>query len=460
MIGEYADEAFSAYHGNRGPGLASAKALAVQAATEHERCVLVGQDADRFARGAGDAPGAADHLGEVYFVLRRQGVALWSVRSGELDLLRAALEGERATGESARKSQSVKAGLKRRADSGKPVGALPTGYRAETIVVDGVAVTRRVIDADEAALTERIFALCAAGHSQGDVSRTLNAEGVRTKRGKPWSTRAVRKVIENRAYLGENGYAAVIDAATWERAQGPKRPTRTRAPRLPDVDFVLGGLALCFHCGAAMRSRRCALTARRTYRCANAMEGRNLCQTSRPVPAEDAERELILNVVGYMPDLDAWLHEQAQGHRQQQANAEQALAVARTALQAVERRLERLLDDYERLPADEARPLLRRATKVEAERDEIERRVRDLEAVVAEHHDDPDDLDAARDLYVRLAEFARGRLEKASSPPEVRAAVRSLFEVVELGYVGDELAVAAGLRLVEPEPVTFLYRTL
>ena len=31
-----------------------------------------------------------------------------------------------------------------------------------------------------------------------------------------------------------------------------------------------------------------------------------------------------------------------------------------------------------------------------------------------------------------------------------------MIEVVELGYVGDDLAVAAGLRLDEPEPYTFL----
>ena len=60
--------------GNRGPGLEQAKARAVSTAAEHGRCVLVAQDADRFARGAGDAPGAADHLGEVYFAMKRQGV--------------------------------------------------------------------------------------------------------------------------------------------------------------------------------------------------------------------------------------------------------------------------------------------------------------------------------------------------------------------------------------------------
>ena len=173
------------------------------------------------------------------------------------------------------------------------------------------------------------------------------------------------------------------------------------------------------------------------------------------MPAEEAERELIANVVGYMPDLDDWLREQAQEHRQEQANAERALTAARKALEAAEKRLERLLDDYERLPPDEARLVLRRATKVEAERDDAERRVTDLDAVIAEHRADLD-VDAARERYARLLAFAQGRLDRAPSAAEVRAALRSVIDVVELGYVGDELAVAAGLRLVEPEPFTFL----
>ena len=217
-------------------------------------------------------------------------------------------------------------------------------------------------------------------------------------------------------------------------------------------------MVVCFDSKAAMRSRRCA-TGRRTYRCSNAMEGRNSCTTSRPVPAEEAERELIGNIVGYLPELDDWLLGQVAEHRAEQANTERALTAARKALQGTERRLERLLDDYERLPEAEARLVPRRATSVEAERDDAERRVRDLEAIVSEHEIDTD-LDAARDLYRRLAAFALGRLDEASSPAEVRAAVSSLISVVELGYVDDQLAVAAGLRVFEQEPQTFLNRTV
>ena len=48
VVGEFSDEAFSAYHGNRGPGLLQAKRRAVELAAEHGRCILVAQDADRF----------------------------------------------------------------------------------------------------------------------------------------------------------------------------------------------------------------------------------------------------------------------------------------------------------------------------------------------------------------------------------------------------------------------------
>src|SRR4051794_5540825 len=71
VVDDFHDEKFSAYSGNRGPGLERAKALAIATAKEHGSCVLVAQDADRFARGAGDAPGASDHLTEIFFAMRR-----------------------------------------------------------------------------------------------------------------------------------------------------------------------------------------------------------------------------------------------------------------------------------------------------------------------------------------------------------------------------------------------------
>jgi site-specific DNA recombinase len=129
VVGEFYDEGFSAYSGNRGPGLEGARALASATAAERGRCVLWAQDADRLARGAGDAPGASDHVGEVFFQMRRLGVELWTGRSGHLDVLRAVIEGERSHDESARKTQAVSAGLRRAFERGERGGGpTPDGY--------------------------------------------------------------------------------------------------------------------------------------------------------------------------------------------------------------------------------------------------------------------------------------------------------------------------------------------
>ncbi len=44
---EFTDEAYSAYHGDRGPGLAAARALAASLAADRRGCILVAQHSDR-----------------------------------------------------------------------------------------------------------------------------------------------------------------------------------------------------------------------------------------------------------------------------------------------------------------------------------------------------------------------------------------------------------------------------
>jgi Resolvase, N terminal domain len=71
------DEGFSAYKCNRGPRLAEAKRLAIEAAERHGDAHLWSQHSDRVARGDGLT---ADHLGQVYFEMRAAHVRLRSVQ--------------------------------------------------------------------------------------------------------------------------------------------------------------------------------------------------------------------------------------------------------------------------------------------------------------------------------------------------------------------------------------------
>ena len=71
-IGEFSDEAASAYSGSRGPGLAAAIEAAREAAAEHGTAELWCADADRLARGDGRR---ARHLGGLYFELLADNIA-------------------------------------------------------------------------------------------------------------------------------------------------------------------------------------------------------------------------------------------------------------------------------------------------------------------------------------------------------------------------------------------------
>jgi DNA invertase Pin-like site-specific DNA recombinase len=409
VVGVEQDEAKSAFHGNRGPGLERAKALAVATAAEHGACVLLAQDADRFARGGGDAAGAADHLAEVFFAMRRQGVTLWTVRSGRLDTLRAVLEGERSHDESARKTQAVRAGLARRKASGKPVGALPLGYVAKAVIVDGEAKTRRVIDSATRSTVERIFSAIEGGATFGDVARALNAERVVGRRGKPWSSRTVRTIVLNAAYAGAKGYPMLIEPERWQAIQDglrridPAAVQRRKGGRRPaDSSYWLRGVGFCLDCGSSLYTRRQA--AGRMYVCANRRTGTGLCH-AEPIPAELFEGHVLDHLEAFVGDAQTWLAHQAQerdGERQQLLDAAQRL---RDERDQVDQRRERLLDDYEALPSDDpgARLLLDRATRLDTERDALTAKIADGEAVASEWEKaDHSDLAEAVDLLRAL----------------------------------------------------------
>jgi DNA invertase Pin-like site-specific DNA recombinase len=262
VLDEFVDEAFSAYSGNRGPGLEQAKALAASTAAEHGTCILVAQDSDRFARGAGDAPGAAEHLGEVYFQMKRQSVELWTVRSRHLDLLRATLEGERSHDESARKSQAVSAGMKRAAAGGRALGIKSLGYRVDPDKNnDGIVVLER-----EAELVRRIFREFISGQSFTAIARNLQRDGVPTRNGGIWRQSTVAGILRNRVYVGEvtckgetfaGNHDPIIDTETFEKAQQllAARPSKGRGRPPAGRHLFRSGMLRCGFCGEAMAPR-------------------------------------------------------------------------------------------------------------------------------------------------------------------------------------------------------------
>ncbi|SCW86742.1 Recombinase [Paenibacillus tianmuensis] len=111
------------------------------------------------------------------------------------------------------------------------------------------------------------------------ISNYLNSIGYRTKNGKAFSITAVSTIIKNPVYKGyiqynqvinwekerRNGknpdyiickgvHGAIIDEATWDKANSVAKQRATGTPRQYSGTFPLTGLAKCPECGTFMTS--------------------------------------------------------------------------------------------------------------------------------------------------------------------------------------------------------------
>jgi site-specific DNA recombinase len=456
VIGEHQDEAFSAYHGNRGPGLAAAK----QQAIDNAPCVLVARDADRFARGAGDTPGAADHLGELFWQLRRQGVELWTVRSRQLDPIRAALEGERATGESERKSQAVKAGIKRHQAKGKAWGEVALGYKIKRTVVDDSVISERVIDPESEPVVQAIFTALDESVPAGTVARKLNALGHRTRRGNEFTARTVLHIARNADYTGSGPYPKIIEPDVWQRVNAKvARPDAAavqsrKGGRRPLADFMLRRLAFCLDCGRPMY----AMTRRsggkrtgplfRTYQCQGRCGSRGTCNAPA-VPADLAEQRVLEHLDLFVGgDLSGFIAERLAERAGERTALQNALDAEKARLAVLDGQRTKHMDEYHRLvQADDplARYALEPVAKLDAERERQIEAIGGAEAMLAEWTGEAN-VDGALDFYNGVRDLVQGRIAKAEGVAEINAALHDSLTGVWLRFDGERLTAEFKLR--------------
>jgi site-specific DNA recombinase len=265
IVGEFFDENFTAFTGNRGPDLAAAIQLAKDTAATGEEVMLVAQHTSRFARGNGNAPGAPKALVELWHEWARCKVR---GRLVENDLAMAsssaaAAQGEADHNESKRKSKSVTKGLRRRArDRGLPNGGpRPFGYRWGE---EGTLV----IDPAEAEVIKRIHADYLAGKGQRQIARDLNTEFIKPLRGASWHQGTITNYLSNPLYAGrirlnddvyDGQHEAIIDPATWDKVDQLRRSLRRtsgkNAGRYPTGSHLFRkGHLRCGRCGEAMQA--------------------------------------------------------------------------------------------------------------------------------------------------------------------------------------------------------------
>lgn len=443
VIGEYQDERFSAYSSNRGPGLERAKRAVREAAAEHGLCMLIAQHSDRFARGAGDAPGAADHLAELFFAMRRQGVRLRSVQddSNLEDVIRAVLVGERNFEDSKRKSQATRDGKRRRWQRGQVNAPVHDGYARVPSFRDGETTYRREPDPTRAPVIRRIFDLLAAGRSPGDVARIFNAEGVLSKRGRPWSSRAVRRVATDPYYAGKHrGYgvvrdgdhAALVDLATWDRVQEKiaRRSITARGGRTGNPAYILSGVLTCGQCGSKMYRRD--LAAGRAYQCAQVRQSMGLCDAPK-VPAQPVEEKVLDHLADIFVSIDRWIETSRAQRTGEREAMEAALSIERTALAQLDRDAAVVRDNYRSHLREEATSradlALDELDRIERERGAQGERVQTLEGRLSTWTDDPD-VDPVLDWVLEINAVIEGAKRESEEALALNAALRDLLEAI------------------------------
>lgn len=138
-----------------------------------------------------------------------------------------------------------------------------------------------VIVPEEAEWIRKAAEMFVAGHGYRSIAVFLNDSGVKTRKGKPWSSSTVRsmltnelytgKIVWNRRYYDKQGKMKWRDDSDWVVAENAHEPILTRdlwaeiqkriTRKMPrggekQMKHRLSGLLICGHCGHKMVSRR------------------------------------------------------------------------------------------------------------------------------------------------------------------------------------------------------------
>jgi site-specific DNA recombinase len=408
ILNAYGEENQTGYRGDRGPELEAAMSAAVQAADEHGHAELWVFHSSRLARGSG-RKNEARGLMEVFTYLRRKGVTLRSVQDDPYvtDSAFIGMAEKMANKYAEDLSGWVKAGQRRRFESGKRLGSpIRDGYKLQFIeLAGGRPVQALVLDAERATIWERIFEMVERGHTPGEIRQALNAEGIRTKRGKPWTTRAIRRGVRDDFYAGrahaygetiEDDHEPLIEPERWERiaamvASGPRARTVKNPPR----DWLLQGISNCGLCGSTLYTR----SDRRTYVCKSVRESRGTCD-ALPIPAETAEQLVLDHLHDFVGDVEEWLSGQARAAVNERDQFAKSLEAQRAERRKLSVKVEKAREQWERHLGeddDAADAALRGASRLEGEADHLADVIASMEERLADWPTAPD-VDAALDF--------------------------------------------------------------
>jgi DNA invertase Pin-like site-specific DNA recombinase len=313
----------SGYRKERGPKLEAAMSAAIEAAAEHGEAELWVFHSSRLARG--DGTKGKRSLNLIVAQLLYENVTVRSVSDPAfVTPMLAGIGSEVAHKYSADLSAHVKRGMRQKAKRGEHLsGPLPDGYRRPIIGRDqnGKPIYGPPeIDPERVEVVAKVLDLAKQGIPDAAIARSLNAQAITTRKGNPWTRRAVRKLVTNPWYCGrvrhgddlfDGTHPRLIEPADWERLVAA-RPTQPRGPKgRPAKRHALKGLATCGECGRRMIAFTSPYvrkdgTRQRTYRCRSYAECNGSCSVYQ-FDAEPIDAAVLAALDDLLPDFEAWL---------------------------------------------------------------------------------------------------------------------------------------------------------
>jgi DNA invertase Pin-like site-specific DNA recombinase len=479
----FSEENVSGYRRSRGPKLEAAMATAKAAAAEHGQAELWVFHSTRLARGSGRIR-EARALGEVFYDLRRHGVALRSAEDDPYvtDEAFIGMASKMANKYSDDLSTHVRRGKTRQFERGERLGGpVPDGYQLIRSIADGTAVSEYVYDDERAPIIRRARALALDGYAPASIARQLNAEGHRTKSGKAWTRRRVQDMLSNPFYAGRvvinrgkpnertrpGTWPALIAPDDFDRIQlmtaKRDKAAKNHVARTGrrTTRYVLARLGRCDRCGERMYCvtspyKRKDGTQQRCYVCANVQSATGLCDQPR-INAAQADASVVKHLDQLFIDFDAWLASLAQSTEQHRATLETQLANALDELRRLDHLESKLRARYlDAVANDEPnqRAVEDSLNHVIHDKTHQQTTVRDLQAQLAAEPAEPS-IDAMLDVYSQLA--AAVRSHDNDSVADLNERLRTVFKEVRIDTVDEN---TVGLLPVLRDDVLDRYENL
>lgn len=223
-------------------------------ATKHKFKVIILWKIDRFGRNREEITFNKYHC-------KKNGVRVEYVaenvpQSPEGVILESVLEGM-AEYYSLQLSQNIRRGQLESAKKAQCVGGnRPLGYRTGPD-------KKFIIDPDTAPTVQTVFKMYAAGSTTAEIINHLNAQGLRTLRGHPFTKNSLRTMLTNEKYIGvytykdiiriEDAIPPLIDKDTFDKVQKLlKINKRAPAHKWSRADYLLTDKMFCGYCGSNM----------------------------------------------------------------------------------------------------------------------------------------------------------------------------------------------------------------